>query len=817
MKGKIKENTEIYGVISDEGISTQKTFSKDLREIKEIYINLLNPNYNIKIGNYTVKVLNSERKIEGVSGKIGDTSKGVNVNYGVSRGKFFVYYIHCKEGHLGPYKIKGEGDNENITIIPNSEKVYLNNKLLKKNKDYEINYQDAYIVFLPPIFLDEHSKIRVEFEYTEGFYKQRITHLKINYNIFSFEKLEQLDKGDFSKEEKEILKNMDNDSEVIYIETAHYIGKGKGSYKKVGDHFEWEEGGGWDVEFHYVGENNGEYILKNGKYIYVGEKNGDFTTKKQIVPPHKITLNKLSLKNSTQNINYNLSITTSDFLQNYFKNENPQKGIKTNGNISIKKNDFNFSTSFVYKDKNFKHLNESGFFVNNWNLNNRNKNLFAWDGMINYCKNNLEMGLETGFLKESSILNKKLGLGICLNKKIYMNLGTFNIWGTNCLSKDSIKLGYHIKNLLPFCGLTYFTADTIKIFTKILGFEYKKIIKSKIQERIKNSQKKSYLFVFSFDNSFNKLTYSYFSKGEYKHSLISDLNFSFRGIKFNYKKAIVNSFNSENKYEFHFLGKEGEWNYNPFTGEWIYDPENGKYERCEKKNNFKTCIKTKEYLKISYKKNNFSGEGIFSIEQNKEKNEFNPFSQNYYTQNIISNILISYKFYDLILSYHNFKDQTAKEMPILQKIFNLSISYPFKENVTLKNGYTFEENIWFKKNGYETNIYTNLFKHLSSEFFINYYIFKNLKSKIMNLKIELTFSYKYFKISPNLQYNLHHGNTNLWQINFEYPKGFIYSLNIQYSKTINQKNQIILNYKFSYDKLFKKPEHKFNLSTNLIF
>ncbi|GAH32620.1 unnamed protein product, partial [marine sediment metagenome] len=50
-------------------------------------------------------------------------------------------------------------------IIPESERVYVDEKLLTRNEDYVIDYPSGYLSFLDPDLIGADTKIRVEYEW----------------------------------------------------------------------------------------------------------------------------------------------------------------------------------------------------------------------------------------------------------------------------------------------------------------------------------------------------------------------------------------------------------------------------------------------------------------------------------------------------------------------------------------------------------------------------------------------------------------------------------------------------------------------------
>lgn len=96
----------------------------------------------------------------------------------LSKGKFASIWINnqLREGVQGPYRLPGPNGERFIIILANSEKVYLDGKLLKRgfNFDYTIDYNNAEITFNTNVVITQFSRVRIDFEYSDRNYNRTI-------------------------------------------------------------------------------------------------------------------------------------------------------------------------------------------------------------------------------------------------------------------------------------------------------------------------------------------------------------------------------------------------------------------------------------------------------------------------------------------------------------------------------------------------------------------------------------------------------------------------------------------------------------------
>ncbi len=180
LSGDLGRNTQIRASITDNSIPVQADgYTQQLREFDRVYIELENPDFGmLRAGDYNMTSLNNyflkfDKRISGagIFSKIdlNENHIPLQLQGGISRGKFARNRFQAQEGNLGPYKLTGSGGEQFIIIISGSERVYVNGVLMKRGEqyDYTMDYNAGEITFTPLQPITKESRVVVEFQYTE--------------------------------------------------------------------------------------------------------------------------------------------------------------------------------------------------------------------------------------------------------------------------------------------------------------------------------------------------------------------------------------------------------------------------------------------------------------------------------------------------------------------------------------------------------------------------------------------------------------------------------------------------------------------------
>ncbi|MDW8211082.1 MAG: hypothetical protein RMJ44_08345 [Cytophagales bacterium] len=95
---------------------------------------------------------------------------------GVAKGRFVSQVLPVQEGVLGPYRLRGPEGERFVVVLANSEKVFLDNRLLTRgfNYDYVIDYNTGEITFTNRVVITRFSRVRVDVEFVSQNYARSI-------------------------------------------------------------------------------------------------------------------------------------------------------------------------------------------------------------------------------------------------------------------------------------------------------------------------------------------------------------------------------------------------------------------------------------------------------------------------------------------------------------------------------------------------------------------------------------------------------------------------------------------------------------------
>ena len=199
LEGDIGENLKIRASITDQNVPFQpEGNTQQIQDFDNVLIELFNDNFRLAAGDVVLQQRQSEflRYYKNVQGLQFTSKYKLKNNWeassqgfvSVAKGKFASIQVPILEGVLGPYRLNGPNNERFVVILANSERVFLDGKLLQRgfNADYVIDYNQAEITFTPKVLITQYSRVRVDFEYAERNYSRSIlgaNHLQTNGKV----------------------------------------------------------------------------------------------------------------------------------------------------------------------------------------------------------------------------------------------------------------------------------------------------------------------------------------------------------------------------------------------------------------------------------------------------------------------------------------------------------------------------------------------------------------------------------------------------------------------------------------------------------
>jgi hypothetical protein len=195
LEGQLSDNVHLLAVISDQNVPFQpEGNTQQLQEFDKVFVQLSGKKSRLIAGDLVLQqplwrqhstqpshFLRYYKNVQGGQAEASYTlSKEVHAQtsagIAISKGKFASMLVEVTEGVQGPYKLRGPANEKFIIILANSEKVYLDGRLLQRGFDYDyiIDYNLAEITFNTNTVITQFSRVRVDFEYSDRVYSRSI-------------------------------------------------------------------------------------------------------------------------------------------------------------------------------------------------------------------------------------------------------------------------------------------------------------------------------------------------------------------------------------------------------------------------------------------------------------------------------------------------------------------------------------------------------------------------------------------------------------------------------------------------------------------
>ncbi|HWB64689.1 MAG TPA: hypothetical protein VG603_14335, partial [Chitinophagales bacterium] len=185
LSGMLTRDIEITAAITDNNIPIQpEGNTQKVQEFDKIFIQLRKDQHKVIVGDFDLAspddyFMKFTRKYEGgyYSGAFAIKKVGIMhtaAAVGVARGKFASNTIAITDGNQGPYKLTGADGETVITILANSESVFINGEKMQRgaDRDYVIDYNLGEVTFTPKRIVTQDMRVVVEFQYSNNSYSR---------------------------------------------------------------------------------------------------------------------------------------------------------------------------------------------------------------------------------------------------------------------------------------------------------------------------------------------------------------------------------------------------------------------------------------------------------------------------------------------------------------------------------------------------------------------------------------------------------------------------------------------------------------------
>ena len=207
LSGMLTHDIEITAAITDNNVPIQpEGNTQQLQEFDKIFIQIRKDQHKVIVGDFDLAspddyFMKFSRKYEGGLYSVAFKIKKVGVfkttvGGGIARGKFATNTLAVTEGNQGPYKLTGAAGETVITILANSEQVFVNGAKMDRgaDRDYIIDYNLGEITFTPKRIISPDLRIVVEFQYANNNFTRSAAYMSnelqmkkgdIHFNVFS--------------------------------------------------------------------------------------------------------------------------------------------------------------------------------------------------------------------------------------------------------------------------------------------------------------------------------------------------------------------------------------------------------------------------------------------------------------------------------------------------------------------------------------------------------------------------------------------------------------------------------------------------------
>jgi len=360
LSGRLSDDIEIVAALSDENVPLQPEGNTErLNELDKVFIQIKHKNLIGTFGDYELKNNYGEfsrisRKLQGLKGEFsyGDISGFLSI--ASAWGRFANNSLFGRDGNQGPYRLYGSNNENDITIIAGTEKVYVDGIEMKRgeNNDYTIDYSAAQITFTSRRVITSASRINSDFEYTDRKYQRNFLGLNLAAKLFeekvkiSFNYLRESDDRDnmvdytLTDDEKKTLANAGGDPSKaivtgVSVAPLDSTGKSTGIYIKAdttisGTHYVYYKYAAgnpsaiYNVVFTYVGEGKGDYTRETLSYYkFAGAGKGSYLPLKYLpLPELKQNANLIIETTPIKELAVNLELAGSIYNPNRFSSVN---------------------------------------------------------------------------------------------------------------------------------------------------------------------------------------------------------------------------------------------------------------------------------------------------------------------------------------------------------------------------------------------------------------------------------------------------------------------------------------------------------------
>ena len=182
LEGAVAPGVALRAALTDEDtpILPEGT-TQQLSDLDRVYVEVDGPGVRARLGDVDLALRGTafaplERQVQGALVEAVLPTRGlvaggrVVASGSATRGLFRSQDLVAIEGVQGPYRLEGRAGESFVVVVPGSERVYLDGRLLTRGTagDYTVDYGTGELTFTPARLITAERRITVDFEYTAG-------------------------------------------------------------------------------------------------------------------------------------------------------------------------------------------------------------------------------------------------------------------------------------------------------------------------------------------------------------------------------------------------------------------------------------------------------------------------------------------------------------------------------------------------------------------------------------------------------------------------------------------------------------------------
>jgi len=322
MVGMVAPELEVNAFLTDDNLPVQpEGNTEELKHLDKVSVRVKSRHTEVQLGDFAASTAWSrfssfERELRGMTASVSAANQGFFGGGGVAKGRFKTVRLVGREGVQGPYTLLSTRGIGGVYILPGTERVYLDGRVLKRGSenDYTIDYSRGEVTFTERIPITDDSEIVIDYQMGEDGY-QRTTAVagwsspesraRLRLRASFFQESDDSGKplsGALSNEERSIIAAAGDDPDLAFASGVRKVDPGAGNYvlvpaDSVPEHFRFVEAlGDYQLEFYEVGAGQGNYrtdgFSSRGavKYAYAGAGGGSYRVGRRLALPERTRL-----------------------------------------------------------------------------------------------------------------------------------------------------------------------------------------------------------------------------------------------------------------------------------------------------------------------------------------------------------------------------------------------------------------------------------------------------------------------------------------------------------------------------------------------